>query len=55
MTLHAAAVLLLVLVFGALFVRSSLRRRCLGKCAGCPNASLCAAKNASKQEPLSPC
>ena len=47
MTAQSAIALLLFLLAAVLGIRYSLRAKCLGKCAGCPHAKLCAAKKAA--------
>ena len=51
MSVQTAIVLVMLIVMAALNVRDKLRARCLGlgKCAGCPYTSECAAKSAAEQ------
>ena len=47
MTAQSAIALLLFLLATVMGIRHSLRAKCLGKCAGCPHAKLCASKKAA--------
>ena len=50
MIAEIAVLLLLLLLAVVLGIRSVLRTRCLGKCAGCPYAKACAKRRPEKAD-----